>query len=84
VSRAAGTDRRGRRVPARTHISGVGSGIRRDLRNAGFAVHDDDAVVLDEQARLLTARDPRDLGPLCEAVGRELAAIRTAASPPSA
>ncbi len=44
------------------HITGTGS-IRRDLANAGFIVHHDDATVYDEKVRLLTARDPNDLGP---------------------
>lgn len=53
------------------HITGTGS-IRRDLKNAGFIVHDDKATVYDESARLLTARDPNDLGPLCEKFGKLL------------
>lgn len=47
------------------HITGTTS-IRRDLKNAGFIVHTDDATVYDDKANLLTARDPNDLGPLCE------------------
>jgi protease I len=50
------------------NITGVGS-IRRDLKNAGFVVHDQEATVYDERANLLTARDPKDLGPLCEHFG---------------
>lgn len=60
------------------HITGTGS-IRRDLKNAGFIVHDDKPTVYDETARLLTARDPNDLGPLCERMG-ELLKQRLAAS----
>ncbi|MBY0359769.1 MAG: DJ-1/PfpI family protein [Candidatus Obscuribacterales bacterium] len=53
------------------HITGTGS-IRRDLKNAGFVVHNDKATVYDESACLLTARDPNDLGPLCEKFGELL------------
>lgn len=53
------------------HLTGTTS-IRRDLKNAGFIVHSDDAVVFDEGANLLTARDPNDLGPLCEKLGQLL------------
>jgi len=53
------------------NITGVGS-IRRDLKNAGFLVHDQDATVFDQAANLLTARDPNDLGSLCEHFGRLL------------
>lgn len=49
---------------AGVHITGTGS-IRRDLKNAGFIVHDADATVFDANANLLTARDPNDLGPMC-------------------
>jgi len=52
-------------------ITGTGS-IRRDLANAGFTVHHDRATVYDAAANLLTARDPNDLGPLCEEFGRIL------------
>lgn len=48
-----------------THITGTGS-IRRDLKNAGFIVHTEEATVYDRNANLLTARDPNDLGALCE------------------
>jgi protease I len=58
-------------IPAGTHITGVGS-IRIDLKNAGFTVHDDDPIVYDEASQVLTARDPKDLGPLCEELGRLL------------
>jgi protease I len=61
----------GAAFPPGTHVTGVGS-IRQDLRNAGFAVHDDDPVVFDKPAGLLTARDPRDLGPLCKEFARQL------------
>lgn len=54
------------------HITGTGS-IRRDLINAGFVVHNDDATVFDKGANLLTARDPNDLGPLCQQFGMLLA-----------
>jgi protease I len=53
------------------NITGVGS-IRRDLKNAGFVVHDQDATVYDANANLLTARDPNDLGALCEHFGKLL------------
>jgi protease I len=53
------------------HITGVGS-IRRDLRNAGFIVSDQEATVFDERVNLLTARDPNDLGPLCERISELL------------
>jgi protease I len=55
-------------LPKGTHITGV-SDIRIDLRNAGFVVHEGDAVVFDETANVLTSRDPKDLGPFCEAIG---------------
>lgn len=54
--------------PPGTHITGVGS-IRLDLRNAGFTVHEDTPTVYDQDCRLLTARDPNDLGPLCQEMG---------------
>lgn len=60
--------------PACTKITGV-SNIRVDLENAGFTVLDE-PTVYDEKCRLLTARDPRDLGPLCEEMGRLLATKR--------
>lgn len=53
------------------HITGTGS-IRRDLKNAGFIVHNDDATVFDASANLLTARDPNDLGAMCERFGELL------------
>jgi putative intracellular protease/amidase len=53
------------------HITGVTS-IRRDLKNAGFVVHDADATVFDKRANLLTARDPKDLGPFCTELGKLL------------
>lgn len=53
------------------HITGTGS-IRRDLKNAGFIVHTDDAVVFDEAANLLTSRDPNDLGAMCLKFGELL------------
>ena len=56
--------------PHGTHITGVSS-IRADLDNAGFCVLDK-PTVYDQATRLLTARDPKDLGPLCEALGRLL------------
>ncbi|MBK9141560.1 MAG: DJ-1/PfpI family protein [Candidatus Melainabacteria bacterium] len=52
-------------------ITGTGS-IRRDLANAGFVVFHDRATVYDAAAGLLTARDPNDLGALCEEFGRLL------------
>lgn len=58
--------------PAGTKITGV-SNIRVDLENAGFNVLDE-PTVYDETCRLLTARDPNDLGPLCEKMGELLAA----------
>jgi len=56
--------------PRGTRITGVQS-IRADLDNAGFAVLDE-ATVYDPASRLLTGRDPDDLGPLCEEMGRLL------------
>jgi protease I len=56
--------------PRGTHITGVRS-IRVDLDNAGFTVLDK-PTVYDPVSRLLTARDPNDLGPLCEEMGRLL------------
>lgn len=53
------------------HLTGVAS-IRRDLKNAGFTVYDDHPVVYDWRVNLLTARDPNDLGALCEEMGRHL------------
>jgi deglycase len=53
--------------PPGTRITGVNS-IRVDLTNAGFTVFDE-ATVYDEGSRLLTARDPNDLGPLCMKMG---------------
>lgn len=50
---------------AGVNITGVNT-IRRDLRNAGFVVHEDKPTVYDETARLLTARDPNDLGAFCQ------------------
>jgi protease I len=68
---AARSDPSGQVVfPRGTHITGVHS-IRGDLDNAGFTVHDK-ATVYDSATRLLTARDPNDLGPLCEEMGRLL------------
>lgn len=57
--------------PRGTEITGVAD-IRIDLRNAGFTVHTDDAVVIDEAANLITSRDPKDLGPFCQAIGQRL------------
>jgi len=57
--------------PRGTRITGVQS-IRADLKNAGFDVHDNEPTVYDKESRLLTARDPNDLGPLCEEMGRLL------------
>jgi protease I len=57
--------------PPATHLTGVTS-IRQDLRNAGFTVLEAEPTVYDEAARLLTARDPKDIGPLCEEMGRLL------------
>jgi hypothetical protein len=59
------------------HLTGTGS-IRRDLTNAGFIVHTEDAVVYDDTARLLTSRDPNDLGPMCVKFAELLVARRTA------
>lgn len=53
------------------HITGTTS-IRRDLKNAGFIVHTEMPAVFDENANLLTARDPNDLGALCEEMGKLL------------
>lgn len=58
--------------PRGTHVTGVRS-IRLDLDNAGFTVVDQ-PTVYDRVSNLLTARDPNDLGPLCEEMGRLLAA----------
>ena len=63
------------------HITGTRT-IRLDLKLAGFVVHDADATVYDEGANLLTARDPNDLGPLCERFStllRQRLAARTSA-----
>jgi protease I len=57
--------------PAGTKITGVSS-IRVDLENAGFTVLDQ-ATVYDETCRLLTAPSPKELGALCEEMGRLLA-----------
>jgi protease I len=57
--------------PRGTRITGVQS-IRVDLDNAGFNVLDEEPTVYDEVSRLLTARNPKDLGPLCEEMGRLL------------
>jgi protease I len=65
--------------PAGTRITGVES-IRVDLENAGFEVHDKEQTVYDQRSRLLTARNPEDLGPLCEELGRLLKA-RTESRP---
>lgn len=68
---AARSDPNGQIVfPRGTHITGVQS-IRVDLDNAGFTVHDKETVY-DPASKLLTARDPKDLGPLCEEMGRLL------------
>lgn len=53
-------------------ITGTSS-IRRDLINAGFIVHNDESTVFDKNANLLSARDPNDLGPLCQRFGELLA-----------
>jgi len=69
---AARSDPNGQVVfPRGTLITGVQS-IRADLDNAGFTVHDREPIVYDLTSRLLTARDPSDLGPLCEEMGRLL------------
>jgi protease I len=57
--------------PRGTLITGVQS-IRADLDNAGFTVHHKKPTVYDPVSHLLTARDPDDLGPLCEDMGRVL------------
>ncbi|WP_020507034.1 DJ-1/PfpI family protein [Lamprocystis purpurea] len=57
--------------PRGTEITGVES-IHVDLETAGFVVHKDQPTVYDAASRLLTARGPNDLGPLCEAMGRLL------------
>jgi protease I len=59
--------------PAGTHITGVES-IRVDLENAGFEVHHEEQTVYDQPSRLLTARNPEDLGSLCEKMDRLLKA----------
>lgn len=56
--------------PKGTLITGVSS-IRVDLDNAGFSVLNK-PTVYDDKCNLLTARDPKDLGPLCEEMGRLL------------
>lgn len=61
--------------PQGTHLTGTGS-IRIDLRNAGFTVHDSDAVVYDEASRLITSRDPNDLGPFCEQIAVNLLELK--------
>lgn len=60
--------------PAGTKVTGV-SNIRVDLENAGFTVLDQ-KTVYDEACKLLTAPSPDELGPLCEEMGRLLAAER--------
>jgi protease I len=68
---AARSDPNGQIVfPRGTHITGVQS-IHVDLDNAGFSVLDKETVY-DPTSKLLTARDPNDLGPLCEEMGRLL------------
>jgi deglycase len=62
--------------PRGTHITGVQS-IRADLDNAGFAAQNNEPTVYDQASRLLTARDPDDLGPLCEEMGRLLSGAST-------
>jgi protease I len=65
------SDPEGKVVFARgTRLTGVSS-IRADLDNAGFTVLDM-PTVYDDASRLLTARVPNDLGPLCEEMGRLL------------
>ena len=59
--------------PVGTKITGV-SNIRVDLENAGFTVLDQ-PTVYDETCRLLTAPSPRELGPLCNEMGRLLEAM---------
>lgn len=66
ISANAGQLDPGATFPRGTQLTGVGS-IRVDLRNAGFEVLDQ-PTVYDIGCRLLTARDPHDLGPLCEAM----------------
>jgi protease I len=66
--------------PRGTHLTGTGS-IRKDLRNAGFTVHDNDAVVYDDVSRLITSRDPNDLGPFSEELGRRLLALKSERNP---
>ncbi len=69
---AARSDPSGQVVfPRGTLITGVQS-IRVDLDNAGFTVRDKEPTVYDPASRLLTARDPNDLGQLCEEMGRLL------------
>jgi protease I len=53
-----------------TKVTGVAD-IRQDLTNAGFDVHDT-PVVYDEQARLVTGRDPRALGEFCTEISARL------------
>jgi protease I len=52
------------------HATGVGS-IQEDMRRYGFTVDNDD-VVYDAQANLLTATGPKVLGPFCERMGELL------------
>jgi protease I len=62
---AARSDPLGRVVfPRGTRITGVPS-ISVDLDNAGFIVVDHQPTVYDPTSHLLTARGPKDLGPLC-------------------
>jgi len=78
---AARSDPSGQVVfPRGTHITGVES-IRADLDNAGFTVHDKEPTVYDPLSRLLTARAPKDLGPLCEEMGRLLSQPAQAGRP---
>ena len=53
-----------------TKVTGVAD-IRQDLTNAGFDVRDK-PVVYDEQARLISGRDPRALGEFCQEVRMRL------------
>jgi protease I len=62
--------------PRGTNLTGTAS-IRADLHNAGFTVHNDDAVVYESGQRLITSRDPNDLGPFCEEIGRRLTTLKS-------
>ena len=47
--------------------------VRTDLRNAGAKVVDEEVVI---DGNLITSRNPDDLPAFCEAIVRELSAVR--------